>query len=86
MEDYAMNPNDLTAENERLRQQVAALTVERDAINRAFLGQLAKTDPGFTEEDMASAIPSGPWLEEFLNRMVEGDPNAMDSIPTPAKG
>lgn len=80
------NPDDLAAENARLREQVAALTEERDAIHRAFLGQLAKSDPGFTEEDMASAIPTGPWFEEFLRRIEAGDSNALDVVPFPKVG
>jgi hypothetical protein len=80
------NPDDLTAENARLRQQLAEVTEERDILHRAYLKYLALTAPPITHEDMDSAIPSGPWLEEFLNRMVAGDPNAMDSVPAPQKG
>lgn len=78
--------NDLPAENERLRQQVNELTEERDAFRRAYLSQLALCDPGLTDEAMASAVPSGPWLAEFLDRMVAGDPNAADAIPTSKTG
>jgi hypothetical protein len=80
------NPDDLTAENTRLRQQLAAVTEERDILHRAYLKYLALTAPPITQADLDSAIPSGPWLEEFLDRMVAGDPNAMDSVPTPHKG
>jgi hypothetical protein len=80
------NPDDLTAENARLRQQLAEVTEERDILHRAVLKQLARNVPPLTEEDMASAIPSGPWLEEFVKRIQAGDPNAMDVVPTPDKG
>ena len=79
-------PDDLTAENERLRAELATVTEERDILHRAVLKQLALNVPPLTEEDMAFAIPSGTWLEEFLDRLVEGDPNAMDSFPMPTKG
>lgn len=80
-------PDDAAAaELARLREQLDTVTEERNFFRQAYLGELAKSDPGFTEEDMASAIPSGPWLEEFLNRMVAGDPNAADSIPSAKKG
>lgn len=80
------DPDDLAAENARLRQQLAEVTEERDILHRAVLKQLARNVPPLTEEDMASAIPSGPWLEEFLDRIAAGDPNAMDSFPTTANG
>ncbi len=80
------NPNDLTAENARLRQQLADVTVERDILHRAYLKYLALTAPPITQEDMDSAVPSGPWLKEFLDRMVAGDPDAMDSVPAAKKG
>jgi hypothetical protein len=80
------NPDDLTAENARLRQQLAAVTEERDAFRQAYLSELARNAPPLTAEDMAAGIPSGPWLHEFLDRMVASDPNAIDSIPMPKKG
>jgi hypothetical protein len=84
---FAMtNSNDLTAENARLRQQLAEVTEERNILHRAYLKYLALTAPPISQEDVDSAVPSGPWLEEFLNRMVAGDPNAMESVPVPQKG
>lgn len=80
------NPEDLSAENARLRQQLAAVTEERDILHRESLKLLALTPPTLTEEDLATGVPSGPWLEEFVKRIAAGDPNAMDVVPTPDKG
>ncbi len=80
------NPDDLTAENARLRQQLAEVAEDRDFLRRAYLSQLALTAPPFTQEDMDSAVPTGPWFEEFLDRIAAGDPDAADSIPAPKKG
>lgn len=69
------------AEAERLRQQVDALTIERDELKKLYLGELARQATEPSQSELAAAIPHGPWFDEFLARLQRGDPNAMDSWP-----
>jgi phage shock protein A len=68
-------------ELERLRQQVAAVSAERDQFKQLYLGEIARNAPEVTQDDLDKAIPGGPWFEEFLKRLEAGDANAMDSWP-----
>lgn len=77
--------NELTRENERLRNEVALLTAERNAYHRAYLDQIAQTDAGLTSEQMKSAVAHGPWFEDFLRLVESGSADAESVIP-PSRG
>jgi hypothetical protein len=68
-------------ELERLRQQVVAVSAERDQFKQLYLGEIARNAPEVTQADLNNAVPVGPWFEEFLQRLEVGDSNAMDSWP-----
>ncbi len=68
-------------EAEQLRQQVAALAAERDQFRKLYLGELARNVPEVSQADLDAALPTGPWFDEFLHRLENGDANAMDSWP-----
>lgn len=76
------NPN--TADADNLRQQVAALTEERDAFKKLYLSELAKNLTEVTPAEIGTAIPTGPWFAEFITRLRAGDPSAINSWPTSA--
>lgn len=71
----------LSEENARLHLENAKAFEERDAFKRAYLDLIERSDPGFTKEDFENGIPTGPWFDEFLRRIEDGDPNAADCVP-----
>ena len=79
-----MATNPIQSDAESLRQQVAALTEERDAFKKLYLSELAKNLTEVKPTDIADAVPTGPWFAEFITRLRAGDPNAIDSWPTNA--
>jgi len=71
----------LEGENARLRDLLTEMTKERDAFKRMYQAEWLKNDVPPTAEELAAAVPHGPWYQEMLDRLGRNDPNAFDSIP-----
>ena len=56
-------------ENERLRRQVEDARHERDQFKKLLLGELARNATELTEEDIASAVPAGPFFDQLIRRL-----------------
>jgi hypothetical protein len=77
-----MTTNPINPDAESLRQQVAALTEERDAFKKLYLSELAKNLTEVSPSEIAAAVPTCPSFAEVITRLRAGDPNAIDSWPT----
>jgi hypothetical protein len=70
IEPKPMTPDQVMAElfreNERLRRQVEDIQRERDFFKQLYNSEAAKNDPELTAEDIASAIPARPYLEQLI--------------------
>jgi hypothetical protein len=55
--------------------------MERDAFKRMYNDESLKNFIPPTPEELASAVPHGPWYQDMLDRLGRNDPNAFDSIP-----
>lgn len=70
-----LTPDQLLAEalreNERLRRQLADAYHERDEFKQLYLGEAARNDPKLTAEDIASAVPARPVIEQLIRRLEQ---------------
>ncbi|MBP3957758.1 hypothetical protein J8F10_21105 [Gemmata sp. G18] len=68
-----MTPDQLLAEllreNERLRRQLDDAHAERDQFKTLYLGELARNATPLTAEDLASATPARPFIEQLVRRL-----------------
>jgi hypothetical protein len=62
---------ELLRENESLRRRVADVEHERDFFKQLYNSEAAKNDPELTAEDIASAIPARPYLEQLIARLEQ---------------
>lgn len=60
---------ELVRENERLRRQLDAAQHERDAFKALYLGELAMNPPELTPEELATAVPARPFIEQLIRRL-----------------
>ena len=60
---------ELFRENERLRRQVEDARHERDQFKKLLLSELSRNATELTEEDIASAVPAGPFFDRLIQRL-----------------
>lgn len=70
-----MSPDQFLAEmlreNERLRRQLADAQVERDQFKKLYICEAARNDPELTADDIATAIPARPVIDEIIRRLEQ---------------
>lgn len=62
---------EMLRENERLRRQVTDTQVERDQFKKLYLCEAARNDPELTANDIATAVPARPVIDEIIRRLEQ---------------
>ena len=60
---------ELLRENERLRRPVEDARHERDPFKSLLMSQLSRNATELTEEDIAGAVPAGPFFDRLIQRL-----------------
>ena len=60
---------ELMRENERLQRRVADTEMERDRFKRLYLEEAAANDPKLTADDIASAVPARPVIDDLIRQL-----------------
>ncbi len=59
----------LLRENESLRRQLDEAHRERDAFKSFFLDEFGRSPSPLTAEDLAGAVPAGPFFDKLIKRL-----------------